>query len=92
MNSKSGYKAKDALSEYLLSGGEISLIESQIVFGVQNLNAELTRFRKAGFIIKSRRVTMAKVLGRANEVCKVEPPLNLPVREILVTEYWLVNV
>ena len=35
---------------------------------------------------------MAKVIRRANEVCKVEPPSNLPIREILVTEYWVGNV
>ena len=43
---KTSFKPADALKEYLLSGGEISLIESQIVFGVQSLNAELGRPRR----------------------------------------------
>lgn len=92
MSQKIGFKPKDALAEHLLSGGEISLIESQILFGVQNLNAELTRLRDSGFFVKSKRVPMAKVIRRANEMCTVTPPSNLPLREILVTEYWLGNV
>jgi len=92
MSQKVRFKPKDALLEHLLAGGEISLIESQIIFGVQNLNSELTRLRKSGFFVKSKRVPMAKVIRRANEVCTVKPPSNLPVREILVTEYWVENV
>jgi hypothetical protein len=89
---KTSFKPADALKEYLLSGGEISLIESQISFGVQNLNAELGRLKKAGFIVKHRRVPMAKAIRRLNESCIVRPPESLPTREILITEYWLENV
>jgi len=92
MSKKTSFKPKDALTEHLLSGGEISLIESQVIFGVQNLNAELTRLRNSGFFVKSKRVSMAKVIRRANETCTVKPPSRLPVREILVTEYWVENV
>ncbi len=86
------YKPKDALVEYLLSGGEISLLESQVLFGVQSLNAELGRLKKNGFIVEHRRVPMAKILRRINEICLVTTPKDLPIREILVTEYWLKNV
>lgn len=92
MSQKTNFKPKDALTEYLLSGGEISLIEAQIIFGIQNLNAEITRLRNSGFFIKRKRVPMAKVIRRANETCTVKPPSQLPVREILVMEYWVENV
>ena len=40
------YKASDAIKEHLLGGNEISVLEAMLLFGVQNLNAELTRLRK----------------------------------------------
>ena len=86
------YKGSDAIKEYLLEGNEISLIEAMLLFGVQNLNAELARLRNAGFVVQKRRVPMAKILRRANQFCEVKAPSNLPIREILVTEYWLSNV
>ena len=86
------YKGSDAIKEYLLEGYEISLIEAMLLFGVQNLNAELARLRKTGFVVQKRRVPMAKILRRANQFCEVKSPSNLPIREILVTEYWLSNV
>jgi hypothetical protein len=92
MRQKIGFRPKDALTEHLLSGGEISLIESQLIFGVQSLTAELGRLKKKGFFVRSKKVPMAKAIRRANETCTVRPPLNLPVREILITEYWLENV
>ena len=86
------YKGSDAIKEYLLEGNEISLIEAMLLFGVQNLNAELARLRNVGFVVQKRRVPMAKILRRANQFCEVKAPSNLPIREILVTEYWLSNV
>lgn len=78
-----------ALREHLLEGNKISLLEALLVFGVQNLNAEITRLKKDGFLIKDERVSMAVVLRRINEstVCKAPP--NLPFREIVMTEYWI---
>ena len=92
MVKKSSFKPADALKEHLLSGGEISLIEAQIIFGVQSLTAELGRLKKAGFIVRHRRVPMAKAVRRANLSCIIRPPEDLPTREILITEYWLENV
>ena len=86
------YKGSDAIKEYLLEGNEISLMEAMLLFGVQDLNAELARLRNVGFVVQKRRVPMAKILRRANQFCEVKAPSNLPIREILVTEYWLSNV
>lgn len=73
----------------MLMGNRVSLLEAILVFGVQNLNAELTRLRKDGFLVKSQRVAMAKILRRTNELAQCVAPTNLPVTEIFMTEYWI---
>jgi Helix-turn-helix domain len=83
------YQPVMALREHLLNGNKISLLEAMLLFGVQNPNAEITRMRKDGFLIKSQRVTMAKIVRRINEhaVCKL--PKGIPYGEIKFTEYWV---
>lgn len=78
-----------ALREHMLEGHRVSLLEAILVFGVQSLNAELARLKKDGFLIKSERVSMAKVLRRTNELASCKPPDNLPFKEIVMTEYWI---
>lgn len=78
-----------ALREHMLAGHRVSLLEAILVFGVQSLNAELTRLKKDGFLIKSERVSMAKVLRRTNEMALCKPPSELPFKEIVMTEYWI---
>lgn len=78
-----------ALREHMLEGNRVSLLEAMLVFGVQNLNAELARLKGDGFMIKRGRVSMAKILRRANEMCMCQPPKNLPFKEIVMTEYWI---
>lgn len=73
----------------MLAGNPVSLLEAILLFGVQNPNAEFTRMKKGGFLVKSRRVPMAKIIKRINEytICKV--PSDLPYLEINLTEYWI---
>lgn len=78
-----------ALREHMLQGHRVSLLEALLIFGVQSLNAELARLKKDGFLIRSEKVSMAKVLRRANEYTVCRPPENLPFKEILMTEYWI---
>lgn len=78
-----------ALLIEMQNGRRISLLESQVIFGVQNLNADLTRMKRDGNIIKSQRVPMAKIIRRVNEHCELKVPKELPIREILVSEYWI---
>jgi hypothetical protein len=73
----------------MLAGNRVSLLEAILVFGVQSLNAELARLKKDGFLIKSERVSMAKVLRRTNEMAVCTPPAELPFKEIVMTEYWI---
>lgn len=83
------YQPTLALREHLLKGNPISQLEAMLLFGVQNPNAELTRMRKEGFIIKDRRVPMAKIIVRLNNYIQCSVPNNLPYREIAMTEYWI---
>lgn len=78
-----------ALREHMLGGNKVSLLEAIMLFGVQNPNAELARLKKDGFLIKSERVSMAKVIRRINEFAKCHPPENLPYKEIFLREYWI---
>jgi hypothetical protein len=83
------FQASLALREHMLEGHLVSLLEAILVFGVQSLNAELARLKKDGFFIKDEKVSMAKVLRRANEYAVCRPPDNLPFKEIVMTEYWI---
>jgi hypothetical protein len=83
------YQPALALREHMLLGNRVSLLEAILLFGVQNPNAELARMKKDGFLVKSERAAMAKIIRRINEyaVCKV--PENLPYKEIHLIEYWI---
>ena len=83
------FSSKDAFREHLVTGNYTSLLEALLIFGVQNPNAELTRMRKDGYIIGSQRVSMAKIMARINRYVHAEVPDNLPIRDILMSEYWV---
>ena len=84
-----GFNGSSALLAHMLEGHQVSLLEAMIIFGVQSPNAEFGRMKKAGHLIQRQRVPMAKILRRMNQHCTVEPPSELPVREIAMTEYWI---
>jgi hypothetical protein len=86
---KSNYKTSLALEEHMLSGERVSIIEANIVFGVQSFNRTLTSMKRNGRLIKTQKVPMAKVIRRLNNYCLCKPPKELPLREILVSEYWI---
>lgn len=78
-----------ALREHLLEGHKVTLLEAMLIFGVQNPNAELARMKRDGFLVKSQKASMAKVLRRINESTVCKAPAGLPVAEIQLTEYWI---
>ena len=80
-----------ALKEHVISGNKISRIEALVLFGVQDLNRELLRMKKKGFIIKSTKVTMTKILIRLNKFSVCKPPKDLPTNEVIMNEYWVNN-
>lgn len=77
------------LQEYLLDGNFISIPEAFLLFGAQSLTADLRRLKEKGFVVKSQRVPFAKIIRRMNEHMICQPPKDLPIREIVVTEYWI---
>ena len=80
-----------ALKEHIISGNKISRIEALVLFGVQDLNRELLRMKKKGFIIKNSKVTMTKIMIRLNKFSVCKPPKDLPTNEIIMNEYWVNN-
>ena len=83
------YGNTTALKEYMISGNRVSRIESLLYFGVQNFTAVLTLIKRDGYIIKKTPVSMAKIIRRINETIKCETPRNLPVRDIIMSEWWI---
>ena len=75
--------------EHLLHGEPISLIEAFLIFGMQNLNAALTLYKRDGFKIESRRVPFPKIIARINKSMVCIPSKELPQQEIFVMEYWI---
>lgn len=87
--SSAKYQPAMALREHMLEGHRVSLLEAMLLFGVQGPNAELGRMKKDGFLIKSQRVPMAKIIRRINEYTECKVPQDLPYVEIQMTEYWV---
>lgn len=82
-----GYVA--AAREHLLSGKPLTRMEALVFFGLSDLTKLVSEMREAKFIIKSRKVSYATVMVRINEHAVFSPPTNLPIREIMFTEYWM---
>ena len=54
------------------------------------LRGRLSRaMEKKGFIVKKTPITMAKIIRRLNKNLKCETPKNLPIREIIMSEWWI---
>ena len=83
------FSNKLAVHEYLATGKALTELESAVLFGVTGLTALLTRLRKEGWVIQSRKITYAAALKRINEYARLTPPDNLPIREIMLTEWWI---
>lgn len=83
------YQPAMALREYMLEGNSVSLLEAILLFGVQNPNAEFTRMKRDGFLVKAGKVPMVKIIRRLNEFTTCVPPAQLPAKEIVLTEYWI---
>lgn len=78
-----------ALKEHLLQGHKISRLESLLLFGVNQLDTVIKELKRDGFIIKKENVPMAKLIKRINKFTNCQSPKNLPVIEIIMTEWWI---
>lgn len=79
----------DGCKEHLLAGKPLTRLEALIFFGVSNLPEVVYELRKQGFIIKTKSVAFARAVVRVNEHARLEPPANLPTKDIQLTEYWV---
>lgn len=78
-----------AAREHIAGGNPITRLEAMVFFGVANLPDLIGELRKQGWLIKSKQVPYAVAVRRINEHAVLKPPSNLPIREIVLTEYWL---
>jgi len=78
-----------AAREYLATGRPLTELESSVLFGVTSLTDLVSTLRKEGWVFQSRRITYASALRRINECAVLQPPKDLPIREIMLTEWWV---
>jgi hypothetical protein len=78
-----------AAKEHLLAGNPLTRLEALVLFGVSNLPELVYEMKKQQVVIKKRNITYAAAMVRINKHAVLQPPSNLPIREILLTEYWV---
>lgn len=83
------YGLSVAVKEHLVSGQPITRLEALVLYGMSNLPVYISQMRKEGWVIESRSLPYAVAVKRINEYAVLKPPKNLPVREIVLTEYWI---
>ena len=78
-----------AAREHLLSGQPMTRLEAMTLFGVPDLTKIISDLRREGFIIETRQISYMAAVVRVNRHARFEPPANLPIKEILLTDYWV---
>ena len=78
-----------AAKEHLASGQPLTRLDAMVLFGVPDLPKVVSEMRREGWVIESRRIPYSVATKRINKHAVFEPPKNLPVREINLTEYWV---
>lgn len=78
-----------AAREHLLEGKPITRLEALIFYGVVNLPDLVRDLRREGWTVHSRLLPYAAAVRRVNEHAVLQPPNNLPVKEIQLTDYWV---
>lgn len=78
-----------AAKEHMLGGNPLTRLEAIILFGVSNLPELVYELRKDGHIVKSKKIPFAAAMVRVNKHAVLQPPGNLPIREIMLAEYWV---
>ena len=79
-----------AVKEHLLSGKPLTRLEAIVLYGCSNLPEVVYELRRAKIDIGAeKKVPYAAAMVRINEHAVLKPPGNLPIRDILFTEYRL---
>ena len=76
---KANFQAASALREHMLEGHRVSLLEAICFLGFR-AQTRVCAPKKDGFIVKSQKVPMAKIIRRVNEytVCKCRTICHTP--------------
>ena len=82
------YGLQDALREHFASGQPITRLEAIVLYGVANLPTAVSHLRRQGWVIQSQPIPYAKAVRRISKYAVLQPPSNLPIRDIQLTEYW----
>ena len=86
---KNGYSSITAAKEHLLEGNPLTRLEALVLFGTVSLPRLVREMRSKGWVIESQPISFAAAIKRMENHAKVEPPRNLPIRELQMTEYWV---
>lgn len=78
-----------AAKEHLLAGNPLTRLDALVLFGVSNLPELVYELRGDGHLVKTKKVPFAAAMVRINKNAVLKPPANLPIREIMLTEYWV---
>jgi hypothetical protein len=78
-----------AAREHLLAGAQITRLEAMVLYGVPDLTKIISDLRRDGFEVARKAIPFAAALRRVNGQAVVKPPASLPIREIMLTEYWV---
>jgi hypothetical protein len=78
-----------AAREHLLEGKPITRLEAIVLYGVPDLTKLISDMRREGWTVHSRRIPYAAAARRVNEHAILQPPRNLPTKEIQLMEYWV---
>lgn len=80
---------KLAVREHLINKNPLTRIEGLILFGLASITKEISDLRSEGWIINSRSIPYPAVIRRINKYAVFQPPAQVPVSEITMTEYWV---
>ena len=76
-----------AAREYLIDGHPLTRIEALLLFGVPDLTKIISDLRSERYLIHRGSIPFAAAIVRLRGQAEVIPPANLPIREIMLTEY-----
>ena len=79
---------KLAVQEHLLSGQPLTRLEGLVLFGLASITATIAAMRSQGWSIESGTIPYPAVLRRINQHAVLQPPPELPIKDIVMTEYW----
>ena len=80
-----------AAKEHLLGGNPLTRMEALVLFGCSNLPEVIFELKRDGYQVAKKNVAYAAAMARINQHAVLKPPANLPIREIMFTEYRIIQ-